>query len=636
MNKAMNELRYASDLDLYLFGEGRHQMGWEFLGAHYGEFQGELAVHFAVWAPAARSISVIGDFNGWDYTHGYMSPRGDSGVWEFVSKRCRPGDIYKFSVETSSGDRIEKADPYALWTEVPPKTGSRVIETLEFEWTDQEWMTNRPEWIGDSPVSIYEVHLGSFMYGRYEQSYLYAVDELVGHVKELGFTHVELMPINEHPFGGSWGYQGTSYFAPSSRWGTPSELAALVNAFHEQDIGVILDWVPGHFATDLHGLFRFDGSALYEHLDEIQGIHPDWGSAIFNFDRKEVRSFLLSSAYFWVSKYHIDALRVDAVASMIYLDYSRSSWVPNVYGGRENLGAISLLQEVNTMVPLLSKGAATFAEESTAFPKVTQSVDVGGLGFGFKWNMGWMHDTLEYFSYDPIYRKYHHDLITFGLLYAFSENFVLPLSHDEVVHQKGSLYAKMFGDEWQRFAHLRALYAWMWAYPGKKLLFMGSEAGQGYEWNDEVRPDMGSSELQEKLKGLVHDLNHIYRGTPQLYLADHKPEGFAWAVVDDRDSNTFAFTRKVSHLAREVLCVANFSLADRSDYEIPVEVDGTWMEVLNTDSVHYGGSGKGNLGSVKTSRTTQPWNLREGPVLSVTLPALSVVYFLSPQNTDEL
>jgi 1,4-alpha-glucan branching enzyme len=620
MESKMGEIHYATQYDLYLFGEGHHQMAWEFLGAHFGQYEGREAVHFGVWAPAARSVSVVGDFNGWKVDRDPMSEKGFSGVWETISYDCRPGDNYKFSIETQDGTRIEKADPYAFWTEAPPKTASKVLETLEFAWTDSEYLGARPSWIGDGPVSIYEVHLGSFMLGAYDKTYEQAADFLVRHVLELGFTHVELMPINEHPYGGSWGYQGTSYFAPSARWGTPLEFAYLVDTMHRAGVGVILDWVPGHFATDAHGLFRFDGTALYEHLDEIQGIHPDWGSAVFNFDRTEVRSFLLSSANFWIQKYHIDALRVDAVASMIYLDYSRTKWVPNIHGGRENLGAISLLQEVNEMVPNVSRGAATFAEESTAFPNVTKDIKLGGLGFGFKWNMGWMHDTLSYLSLDPIYRRYHHDLITFGLLYAFSENFVLPLSHDEVVHQKGSLYGKMFGDHWQRFAHLRALYAWMWAYPGKKLLFMGSEAGQEWEWNDESLPDIGSSELGIKLKLLVSDLNAIYRSSPQLFKGDHSPSGFSWVVVDDKDSNVFAFSRAIDEEEAEILCVANFSMADRENYLVPVRSEGWWLEILNSDSEYYGGSGKGNLGQVQT-------NKGEGDraYLSLYLPSLTVI-----------
>ncbi len=629
---------WFSPEDIYLFREGRHARLYEKLGAHPLRVAADTGVHFAVWAPNARSVSVIGDFNGWRKEAHPLKVRDDgSGLWAGFIAGIGPGALYKYHiVARDSGYEVEKADPFAFRCELPPRTASVVCDG-SYAWQDAAWMAQRGERIAlTAPVSIYEVHAGSWRRvpeqgGRW-LSYRELALALPPYVADMGFTHVEFMPLTEHPFYGSWGYQTTGYFAPTARFGAPEDLMHLIDALHRQGIGVILDWVPSHFPTDRHGLGFFDGTHLFEHADPRRGYHPEWRSSVFNYGRHEVRSILISSALYWLDRFHMDGLRVDGVASMLYRDYARApgEWMPNTEGGREDEEAIQFVRELNKSIYRHYPDVQTIAEESTAWPQVSRPVYAGGLGFGYKWNMGWMHDTLEYFCYDPIYRKYHHDLITFGLLYAFSENFVLPLSHDEVVHQKGSLYAKMYGDEWQRFAHLRALYAWMWAYPGKKLLFMGSEAGQSYEWNDEVAPDLGSSELQEKLKRLVADLNHFYRDTPQLYLGDHRPDGFSWAIVDDRDSNTFAFSRKVSHLESEVLCVANFSIADRYNYEVPVTSEGTWTEVLNTDSAHYGGSGKGNLGSVKTSVTTRPSDPMGRSVLSVTLPALSVVYFLSP------
>ncbi len=615
--------------DLFLFGEGRHQRAWEFLGAHYGLLGGVVGVSFSTWAPSAAAVAVIGDFNGWDQRASVLSPIGSSGVWSGFVAGAEIGQCYKFAIQTANGEWIEKADPYARATEVPPRTASIVTgEALPVDQRSTR-VADQQRWLGGEPVSVYEVHLGSFEREWGEETYERAALTLVERIVSLGFTHVEFLPLTEHPYGGSWGYQATSYFAPTSRWGSLQALIGLVDALHQAGVGVILDWVPGHFATDAHGLYRFDGTALYEHLDPRQGIHPDWGSAIFNFSRNEVRSFLLSSARYWIEIIGFDAIRVDAVASMLYLDYSRDEWVPNEYGGREDLAAQRFLREFNEMVPTLGAGTATIAEESTAFPNVTRPTSLGGLGFGFKWNMGWMHDTLDYFAREPIHRQWHHHQLTFGLLYAFSENFILPISHDEVVHGKGSLYSKMPGDHWQKLANVRACLAWMWTHPGKKLLFMGCEFAQQSEWSESASL-LDQRELTEHGDGVeqvVRDLNRIYRTTPALYSLDHSGDGFAWIATSDSASNVIGFCRFASDAHRRagastVAVLANFSPVPRDRYVVGLPFSGVWKEIFNGDATIYGGSGLGNLGvieAVERASGRYPYSAE------VVLPPLSVV-----------
>ncbi len=618
-----------TDQDIYLFREGTHaqlhsKLGCRVLGPGAG-------VHFAVWAPNATAVSVIGDWNGWKAGENSLAPRADgSGIWEGTAAAAERGQGYKYRIASRLGGYVvEKADPYGVFCELPPATASRVW-TLEYEWKDSEWMAARARRNGlDAPMSIYELHAGSWR--RKDGSFLHYRDlahALADYLNELGFTHVELMPVTEHPFYGSWGYQTTGYFAPTARYGVPQDLMYFVDHLHARGIGVILDWVPSHFPTDEHGLVFFDGTHLYEHADPQQGFHPEWNSAIFNFGRSEVRSFLLSSALFWFEKYHIDGLRVDAVASMLYLDYARreGEWIPNRLGGRENHDAIDFLRVLNRAVYRDHPDVTMVAEESTAWPMVSRPTDVGGLGFGLKWNMGWMHDTLEYMKQDPIHRKYHQGQLTFSLIYAFNENFVLPLSHDEVVYGKGSLVGKMPGDDWRQFANLRTLYGYMWAHPGKKLLFMGGEFGQRREWTHEGELEWWVAELPEHagVKHLVRDLNRMYRREPALHKIDFSPEGFEWLDLDGADVSVIAFLRKAPGQGPPLLVVCNFTPVPRPNYLVGVPSRGVWREILNTDAREYGGSGWGNLGGVEsvpvsTGGRIESVNLNLPPLATIVL-----------------
>jgi 1,4-alpha-glucan branching enzyme len=611
------------ELDLHLLGEGRHERLYERLGAHVRD----SGVAFAVWAPNARSVSVVGDFNGWDAEAHRLAAQGDSGVWADVVAEAEEGHRYKYVVQGRDGAARLKADPLAFRTEVPPNTASIVFRSRH-EWDDEEWLERRrTSEAFREPVSIYELHLGSWRgSGR---SYVELADELAAYVRDLGFTHVELLPVMEHPFAGSWGYQVTGFFAPTARFGTPDDFRAFVDRLHRAELGVILDWVPAHFPRDDWALARFDGTALYEHEDPRRGAHPDWGTLVFNYGRHEVRNFLLASALYWLREFHADGLRVDAVASMLYLDYSRreGEWVPNVYGGREDLEAVSFLKELNEVVHAAEPGVLSIAEESTAWPGVSRPTYLGGLGFGFKWNMGWMHDTLGYFARDPVYRRFHHHELSFSLVYAFSENFVLPLSHDEVVHGKGSLLAKMPGDRWQAFANLRALYGYMWAHPGKKLLFMGAEIAQEHEWNHDSSVDWHLLERagHAGVHQLLRDLNRLYREEPALWEVDSEPAGFRWLEPNDADGNTLAFARLSADGARVLVCVCNLSPAARSGYRLGLPRAGRWVEALNTDSTYYGGSDVGNLGGVVAEKRpwhAQPWSAE------IVLPPLAAVWLV--------
>ena len=622
------------ELDLYLLGEGRHREMWRVLGAHVRDHQGVRGVSFAVWAPNARSVRVVGDFNLWDGRLHPMRSLGSSGIWELFVPGVGPGSRYKYELLTAAGDVTLKADPMAFAAEEPPGTASVVCET-SYQWRDEPWMSRRDTTDRlTQPMSVYEVHLASWRRvpddGDRSLTYLELAEQLPEYVAEMGFTHVELMPVAEHPFGGSWGYQVSSYFAPTSRFGTPDDFRALVDALHARGIGVIVDWVPAHFPRDDWALARFDGTALYEHEDPRKGAHPDWGTLVFNFGRNEVRNFLISNALFWVEEFHIDGLRVDAVASMLYLDYSRKEgeWIPNQFGGRENLEAVDFLKEMNEEVYGRHPGVMTIAEESTAWPAVSRPTYVGGLGFGFKWNMGWMHDTLEYFSKDPIHRRYHHNDLTFGLLYAFTENFVLPLSHDEVVHGKGSLLNKMPGDRWQQHANLRALFAWMWAHPGKQLVFMGAELAQDREWSHDRSLDWHvlDDPSHRGVHELVRCLNRNYIGEPALWERDFAGDGFRWIDAGDVENNVLSFLRLSADGSRVVACIANLSPVPRYAYRIGLPRAGEWREVLNTDALEYGGSGVGNNGAAWAG--DNPWH---GLPFSaeLTLPPLGVLW-LSP------
>jgi len=616
-----------TDQDIYLFREGTNGRLYESLGSHLVE-DGNAA-HFGVWAPNASRVSVIGDWNGWNPEANALAVRGDeSGIWEGVIPGARHGHAYKYRITSRAGGyTVDKADPFATLCERPPATASRVW-SLEHQWQDGAWMGSRGSKNGlAAPMSIYELHLGSWRRANGEfRNYRDIADALAEYINELGFTHVELMPITEHPFYGSWGYQTTGYFAPTARYGTPQDLMYFVDHLHSRGIGVILDWVPSHFPSDAHGLSYFDGTHLFEHADPRQGFHPEWNSAIFNFGRNEVRSFLLSSALFWFAKYHIDAIRVDAVASMLYLDYARKDgeWIPNRYGGRENLGAIDFLRMLNQAVYRDYPDAAMIAEESTAWPMVSRPTDVGGLGFGLKWNMGWMHDTLQYMKQDPVHRKYHHGQLTFSLIYAFNENFVLPLSHDEVVYGKGSLIGKMPGDDWQMFANLRALYGYMWAHPGKKLLFMGGEFGQRREWTHEGELEWWVADLPEHagVKRLIGDLNRVYVREPSLHELDFSADGFEWIDVNNGEMSVLAFLRKSAGGGAPILVVCNFTPVPRPNYMLGVPARGIWRELINTDARDYGGSGWGNLGGVESVPVSA-----HGRVESITLsvPPLATV-----------
>ena len=595
------------DIDIYLLGEGRHRDFATALGAHVTTMDGVRGVRFAVWAPNARRVSVVGSFNHWDGRRLPMRLRFGAGIWEIFVPRLGAGAVYKYEILSRDGETLPlKADPVAWATEMPPATASVVASPDVPVWHDQEWMASRRERQGAAaPLSIYEMHAMSWMPAAENGGFGWKelADRLVPYIQQMGFTHIELMPIMEHPFGGSWGYQPLAQFAPTARLGPPQHFAAFVDRCHEAGIGVILDWVPAHFPTDAHGLARFDGTPLYEHADPREGFQHDWNTYIFNHGRNEVRAFLIGSALFWLEHYHVDGLRVDAVASVLYRDYSRKEgeWIPNRHGGRENLEAIHFFQELSRAIMDRVPGALLIAEESTAFPGVSRPADQGGLGFDFKWNMGWMHDTLHYMEEQPIYRRYHHGLMTFGLVYAFSENFVLPLSHDEVVYGKGSLIGKMPGDAWQRFANLRAYLGFMWTHPGKKLIFMGGELAQEREWNHDRGLDwfLLDQPAHRGIQTLLRDLNEAYRANPALYAKDADPSGFRWVVLDDSDQSVFAYLRLGNEADRAVLAVCNFTPVPRSDYRLGVPHSGTWRELVNTDSALYGGSNVGNSGALQ-------------------------------------
>jgi 1,4-alpha-glucan branching enzyme len=590
------------EVDLHLIGEGRHENLWQVLGAHVRSYDtpgGKVTgTSFAVWAPSARGVRVTGDFDYWSGRGFPMRAMGSSGVWELFVPDVGDGARYKFQVLGADGVRREKADPMAFATEVPPATAS-VVFTAGHEWGDADWLATRATTqLHTSPMSIYEVHIGSWRQGL---SYRQLADELVDHVRETGFTHVEFLPVAEHPFGGSWGYQVSSYYAPSARFGSPDEFRYLVDRLHQAGIGVIVDWVPAHFPKDAWALARFDGTPLYEHADPRRGEQPDWGTFVFDFGRREVRNFLVANALYWLEEFHVDGLRVDAVASMLYLDYSRKvgEWLPNVYGGRENLDAVAFLQEVNATVYRRVPGAVTIAEESTDWPGVTRATHLGGLGFGFKWNMGWMHDTLGYISHEPIHRQYHHHEMTFSMMYAYAENYVLPISHDEVVHGKGSVLHKVPGDRWQQMATVRTLYAYMWAHPGKQLLFMGQEFAQGGEWSEGRSLDWWLLDAPDHrgVARLVTDLNRVYRETPALWSQDTDQAGFGWIDADDVGGNVYSFLRYGSD-GSILACVANFSPVPHEQYVLGLPKAGRWDEVVNTDADVYFGSGVGNFGGV--------------------------------------
>ena len=618
----------VGEVDLHLIGEGRHEKLWEALGAHVQHYKSSLGdvdgVSFAVWAPNAQAVRVMGDFNNWDGREHSLRSLGSSGVWEVFIPGVLAGACYKFEIRTKSGYWVEKADPLAFGTEVPPLTASRVVEP-SYAFKDDEWMEARAQRDPhNSAMSVYEVHLGSWRLGL---GYRELAKELVEYVKWLGFTHVEFMPVAEHPFGGSWGYQVTSYFAPTSRFGHPDEFRYLVDTLHQAGIGVLLDWVPAHFPKDSWALAQFDGEALYEHADPALGEHPDWGTLIFDFGRTEVRNFLVANALYWLDEFHIDGLRVDAVASMLYLDYSREEgqWRPNRFGGRENLEAISFLQEVNATVYKTHPGAVMIAEESTAFPGVTAPTSHGGLGFGLKWNMGWMHDSLKYASEDPVNRKWHHGTVTFSMVYAFTENFLLPISHDEVVHGKGSMLRKMPGDRWQQLANLRAFLAYQWAHPGTQLIFMGTEFGQEAEWSEQHGLDWWLADIpaHKGMQLLTKDLNELYRSTPALYTRDNEPGGFQWINGGDADHNVLSFVRWDTE-GNPLVCAINFSGGPHVGYTLGVPSAGAWTEVLNTDHASYGGSGVLNAGDLKASDEGQDG---QPATLTVTLPPLGAAYF---------
>ena len=621
-----------TDYDIYLLSEGTHWKAYERLGAHERTVNGVRGVSFAVWAPNAIGVSVIGDFNKWDGRRHPMRKHIPSGIWELFVPEVGAGERYKFRVQ-HHGESVDKCDPYGFAAEVPPRTASVVARLDDHEWNDGEWLARREKQNQlEQPISIYEVHLGSWM--RHGTgpcdwlSYRELAHRLVEYCKEMGYTHIELLPVSEHPFSGSWGYQTVGYFAVTSRYGSPQDFMYFVDHCHQNDIGVILDWVPAHFPKDAHGLRRFDGTPLYEHADPRQGEHPDWGTMIFNFGRTEVRNFLLANAMFWLDKYHIDGLRVDAVASMLYLDYSRNEgeWIPNRYGGRENLEAIDFLKEFNVLTHAEFPGVLTIAEESTAWGGVSRPTYDGGLGFSLKWNMGWMNDTLEYFRHDPIHRKYHHDELTFSMIYAFTENFTLPLSHDEVVHGKGSLLDQMTGDLWQKFANLRLLYSYMWTHPGKKILFMGCDFGQWNEWNydESLQWHLLQWESHKGLKKMVADLNAIYRREPALYEVDFEGHGFEWIDCMSRDDSVLAFVRKAKDLADQVLVCLNMTPVVRSTHRVGVTEPGWYDEIFNSDSQFYGGS---NVGSSPGRQSAEIGAHGRQHSIEISLPPLGLCVF---------
>ncbi len=619
------------ELDLHLFAEGRHRdLAHEF-GAIPRTIDGTKGVLFSVWAPNARRVSVVGDFNSWDGRRHPMRLRHDAGIWELFIPRLAPAERYKFEVAGANGGIVQKADPFARRTELPPATASVIAETPDFQWSDEDWMERRrAAQAPDKPMSIYEVHPSSWMRPADSPDSTYGwralAERLIPYVADMGFTHIEFLPIMEHPFAGSWGYQPLSQFAPSARFGTPEGFAKFVDEAHRAGIGVILDWVPAHFPADAHGLAEFDGTHLYEHADPREGFHQDWNTLIYNLGRKEVAGFLLSSALWWAREFHVDGLRVDAVASMLYRDYSRKDgeWVPNIHGGRENLESIAFLRELNRRLAADGMGAITLAEESTAFPGVTNDVDHGGLGFDYKWNMGWMHDTLEYMQRDPVHRSWHHDELTFGLVYSFSEKFVLPISHDEVVHGKGSLLGKMPGDEWRKFANLRAYLAFMWTHPGKKLLFMGCELGQSTEWNHDAQLpwDLLEHAPHAGIQRLVRDLNRLLQAEGALHARDADHTGFDWIVGNDREGSTFAWQRWGKDGDAPLVMVLNMKPDPQHDYRIGVPNAGTWNEVLNSDADIYGGGNVGNSGELTAYE--EPLHGRPAS-LSLTIPPLGLV-----------
>ena len=626
------DLSLLTPQDLYLYNEGSHYRVYDRLGAHPAQVNGVPGTVFGVWAPNARNVYVIGSFNDWDHRSHPLEPRGTSGIWEGFIPGVGKGALYKYYIVSNHhGHRVDKADPVALFYEKPPRTAS-VVWDLEYQWNDADWMRRRAEANSlHAPMSIYEVHLGSWMRVPEEHNrpltYREMAPRLADYCNRLAFTHVEFLPVMEHPFYGSWGYQTTGYFAPTSRYGTPQDFMYLVDYLHQHNIAVILDWVPSHFPSDAHGLAYFDGTHLYEHSDSRQGFHPDWKTHIFNYGRAEVRSFLMSSAMFWLDRYHADGLRVDAVASMLYLDYSRKAgeWIPNKYGGRENLEAIDFLRRFNLEAYKEHPGIQTFAEESTAYAMVSKPVHLGGLGFGLKWDMGWMHDTLQYFSQDPIHRQYHHNKLTFRMIYSFHENFVLPLSHDEVVHGKGSLIGKMPGDEWQRFANLRLLFGYMYAQPGKKLLFMGDEFGQVSEWGHDRSLDWDVLQypVHHTLQTWVEHLNHMYQNEPALHVFDNDPQGFEWVDCNDAPTSVVSLLRHSKSENDTVLVVCNFTPVPRVGYMVGVPSGGFWREMLNSDAQIYGGSGMGNMGGAEAlpePKHGRPFSLR------LTLPPLAALF----------
>ena len=632
-NRAMDPYAFMptlGDLDLHLFAEGTHWQLYDKLGSHPFTQQGVKGVSFSVWAPGAAGVSLVGDFNGWDGRQHPMRSLGGSGVWEIFMPGLEPGFLYKFEVRPAHGTHLLKSDPLARATEVPPGTASIAFDS-KYAFKDAAWMATRAATDHlHSPISIYEVHVGSWRRvpgeGNRSLTYRELAEELPAYVKEQGFTHIELMPISEHPYGPSWGYQVGNYYAPTARFGGPDDFRYMVDKLHQAGIGVILDWVPAHFPKDAHALGRFTGEALYEHMDSRQGEHPDWGTYIFNFGRNEVSNFLIANALYWLKEYHTDGLRIDAVASMLYLDYSRQGgqWVPNPFGGRENLEAIHFLKRLNEEAHAQVPGTLMVAEESTAWPGVSRPTFLGGLGFGFKWNMGWMHDTLDYFSKDPIYRQHHHKNLTFGFLYAWSENFILPISHDEVVHGKGSLWDKMPGDRWQKAANMRSLFAYMWAHPGKKLLFMGCEFGQVREWKHDESLDWHLTQFPEHagIQRLVKDLNHVYLAEPALWDLDGEPGGFDWLDADNGAANIIAFARRAADVDRSsLICIGNFSPTPRR-YRVGLPQSGTWKEIINSDLEIYDGSGMSN-GPLQSEH--RPW---QGQPFSVelTLPPLAVLW----------
>jgi 1,4-alpha-glucan branching enzyme len=633
VDDAYRYLPTLGDMDLHLINEGRHEQLWQVLGSHVRRYDGPnepvTGTSFAVWAPHARGVRVKGDFNDWDGREHPMRQMGTSGVWELFVPGVGSGTRYKYLILGADEQWREKADPMAYHTEVPPQTSSVVFDS-GYSWSDDTWMTERATRtdVHQKPMSVYEMHLGSWKKHHDGRPYTYAeiADELVPYLQELGFTHVELLPVMEHPFGGSWGYQVTSYFAPTARFGDPDGFRHLVDRLHQGGIGVIVDWVPAHFPKDEFALARFDGTPLYEDPNPTRGEHPDWGTYVFNFGRKEVRNFLVANAVYWLEEFHIDGLRVDAVASMLYLDYSREDgqWSPNVYGGRENLEAVDFLQEMNATCYKRAPGAMTIAEESTSWPGVTRATHLGGLGFGFKWNMGWMHDSLGYIQNDPVHRQYHHHQMTFSMVYAYSENYILPISHDEVVHGKGSLLRKMPGDRWRQLANLRAYLAFMWAHPGKQLLFMGSEFAQESEWAESRELDWWLLDHVEHrgVQSLVRDMNRLYAETPALWSLDQDEHGFAWIDANDASNNVFSFLRRGSD-GSDLACVVNFSAVPHHGYRVGLPKAGLWSELLNTDADVYSGSGVGNMGGVTAEDS--PWHGQPAST-TLSLPPLGALW----------